>query len=70
MDISKEKGQSLQDAFLSRCQKEKLSVDIFLVSGIRLKGHIDSFDQYAIFLNNGSKQLVYKHQISTVLPSH
>ncbi|NOZ53176.1 MAG: RNA chaperone Hfq [Gammaproteobacteria bacterium] len=60
---------SLQDAFLKKCQKENFPVHVFLVSGVKLNGRIDSFDQYAIFLKNGSSQLIYKHQISTVLPA-
>jgi len=68
-DDNKPKEQSLQDTFLEKCQKESTPVHIFLVSGIKLNGCIDSYDQYAIFLKNGSSQLIYKHQISTVLPA-
>lgn len=61
-------NDSLQDTFLKRCQAEKTPVDIFLVSGIRLKGTIESFDQYAIFLKNDHDQMIFKHQISTIMP--
>ena len=66
---SREREASLQDTFLERCCKENIPVDIFLVSGIKLKGQIESYDQYSIFLKNGSSQLIYKHQVSTILPS-
>ena len=69
MDDMKSSNESLQDTFLTRCQSEKLPVDIFLVSGIRLKGTIESFDQYAIFLKNEHDQMIFKHQISTIMPN-
>ncbi|MGE3919435.1 MAG: RNA chaperone Hfq [Gammaproteobacteria bacterium] len=63
------KGQSLQDPFLNALRKEKVPVSIYLVNGIKLQGHIDSFDQFAVLLKNAVCQLVYKHAISTVVPS-
>ena len=43
---------------------------MFLVNGIKLMGHIDSFDQYVVMLRSSTSiQLVYKHAISTVVPS-
>ncbi|MGD8594183.1 MAG: RNA chaperone Hfq [Gammaproteobacteria bacterium] len=65
---TKSNNESLQDAFLNRCSSENIPVDIFLVSGIRLKGTIQSFDQYAIFLKNDHDQMIFKHQISTIMP--
>jgi host factor-I protein len=69
MENSKSNNRSLQDTFLTRCQEEKIPVDIFLVSGIRLKGTIQSFDQYAVFLKNDHDQMIFKHQISTIMPA-
>lgn len=43
---------------------------MFLVNGIKLVGHIESFDQYVVMLRSTNTQLVYKHAISTVVPSH
>jgi len=68
MEDIKSNNESLQDTFLNRCKAEKIPVDIFLVSGIRLKGTIQSFDQYAIFLKNDHDQMIFKHQISTIMP--
>jgi host factor-I protein len=63
------KGHSLQDPFLNVLRKEKVPVSIYLVSGIKLQGQIESFDQFVIVLKNTVNQMVYKHAISTVVPS-
>ncbi len=63
------KGQNLQDNFLNALRKEHVPVSIFLVNGIKLQGKVDSFDQYVVMLKNTSSQMVYKHAISTVVPS-
>jgi len=63
------KGQQLQDPFLNALRKEHVQVAIYLVSGIKLQGHIESFDQYVILLKNTITQMVYKHAISTIVPS-
>ena len=63
------KGQTLQDPFLNTLRKEKVPVSIYLVNGIKLQGTIDYFDQFVVLLNNSVSQMVYKHAISTVVPS-
>lgn len=63
------KGQNLQDNFLNALRKEHTPVSIFLVNGIKLQGKVDSFDQYVVMLKNTSSQMVYKHAISTIVPS-
>jgi len=63
------KGQSLQDPFLNALRKNKTPVSIYLVNGIKLQGKVDSFDQFVVLLSNGVNQMVYKHAISTVVPS-
>lgn len=63
------KSQSLQDPFLNTLRKEKVPVSIYLVNGIKLQGQIDSFDQFVVLLRNSVNQMVYKHAISTVVPS-
>ena len=62
------KGQTLQDPFLNSLRKERIPVSIFLVNGIKLQGHIESFDQYVVLLKNTVSQMVYKHAISTIVP--
>jgi host factor-I protein len=63
------KGQLLQDPFLNTLRKEHVPVSIYLVNGIKLQGQIESFDQYVVLLRNTVTQMVYKHAISTVVPS-
>jgi len=67
--IVSNKGQLLQDPFLNLLRKEHVPVSIYLVNGIKLQGHIESFDQYVVLLRNTVTQMVYKHAISTVVPS-
>ena len=62
-------GQTLQDPYLTVLRKERVPVSIFLVNGIKLQGQIESFDQFVILLKNTVSQMVYKHAISTVVPS-
>jgi host factor-I protein len=65
-----EKHQHLQDPFLNTLRKEHVPLSMFLVNGIKLMGTIESFDQYVVMLRGPSgTQLIYKHAISTVLPS-
>lgn len=63
------KAQSLQDPFLNALRREHVTVSIYLVNGIKLQGQIDSFDQFVILLKNSVNQMVYKHAISTIVPS-
>ena len=62
------KGQ-LQDPFLNALRKDKVPVSIYLVNGIKLQGLVESFDQFVVLLKNSVSQMVYKHAISTVVPS-
>ncbi len=67
--MSQQKGQALQDPFLNILRKEHVPVSIFLVNGIKLQGQIESFDQFVVLLKNSVSQMIYKHAISTVVPS-
>ncbi|WP_300258174.1 RNA chaperone Hfq [Clostridium sp.] len=61
---------NLQDIFLNNARKEKISVTIFLVNGVQLKGIVKGFDSFTVVLDSdGKQQLVYKHAISTVSPA-
>jgi host factor-I protein len=63
------KGHSLQEPFLNALRKERIPVSIYLVNGIKLQGQIESFDQFVVLLKNTVSQMIYKHAISTVVPS-
>lgn len=65
-----DKQTNLQDVFLNQLRKEHLTVTIFLVNGVKLQGIITWFDNYSILLKrDGHVQLVYKHAVSTIMPS-
>jgi len=62
--------QNLQDSFLNQVRKSKISVTIFLINGVKLQGAITWFDNFCLLLRReGQSQLVYKHAISTIMPS-
>lgn len=63
------KGQSLQDPYLNALRRDRTPVSVYLVNGIKLQGQIESFDQFVVVLRNSVSQMVYKHAISTVVPS-
>ena len=63
------KERPLQTQFLSALRREHAPVDIYLVSGIKLQGQIESFDQYVILLKSALTQAVYKHAVSTIVPT-
>ena len=68
--MSGEKVQNVQDVFLNYVRKNKTSVTVFLVNGVKLQGVISSFDNFSMLLRrDGHVQLVYKHAISTVMPA-
>ena len=63
-------GGNLQDAFLNLLRKNKIPVTMFLVKGVKLQGIVTWFDNFSILLRrDGQSQLVYKHAISTIMPS-
>lgn len=60
----------LQDIFLNACRKEKVEVTVYLSNGVKLSGIVGGFDNFVMVLRRGSQtQLVYKHSISTIVPS-
>ncbi|HOA50126.1 MAG TPA: RNA chaperone Hfq [Novosphingobium sp.] len=64
------KGQNLQDQFLNLLRRNKIPVTIFLVKGVKLQGIVTWFDNFSILLRrDGQSQLVYKHAVSTIMPS-
>ena len=64
------KGINLQDVFLNQARKDKIIVTIFLTNGFQFKGIIKGFDGYTVILDSdGKQQLVFKHAISTIVPS-
>jgi len=65
-----DKSNNLQDLFLNSLRKSKTSVTMFLVKGVKLQGIVTWFDNFSVLLRrDGQSQLVYKHAISTIMPS-
>ncbi|HXE31265.1 MAG TPA: RNA chaperone Hfq [Terriglobales bacterium] len=65
-------AQNIQDSFLNAARKERLTLTIYLLSGVKLTGRIRSFDKYCLVLESGSpsgsqEQMIFKHAISTVM---
>jgi host factor-I protein len=68
--MSSEKSQNLQDVFLNNIRKNKTPVTVFLVNGVKLQGIVTWFDNFSVLLRRDNhSQLVYKHAISTVMPT-
>jgi len=62
---------ALQDLFLAAATRDQERMTIFLVNGVMLQGSVTGFDQFSLVLERGGQvQLVYKHAISTLQPSH
>jgi len=65
-----EKNQNVQDVFLNKIRKEKMTVTVFLVNGVKLQGVVTWFDNFSMLLRRDAHvQLVYKHAISTIMPA-
>ena len=62
---------ALQDLFLAAAARDGEAMTVFLVNGVMLQGAVAGYDQFALLLErSGQVQLVYKHAISTLQPSH
>jgi host factor-I protein len=63
-------GKNMQDYFLNQIRKEKMDVTIYLISGVQVRGKVKSFDSFTVVVESGNRQnLIYKHAISTIVPS-
>ena len=67
--MPQQRGAALQDPFLNILRKDRIPVSVYLVNGIKLQGQIESFDSFVVLLRNGTSQMIYKHAISTIVPS-
>lgn len=63
------KAQAIQERFLAQLRKESVPVSVYLVSGIKLTGQVSAYDQFVVVLKNSVSQIIYKHAISTIVPS-
>ena len=68
--MANEKNQNVQEVFLNAIRKNKIPVTIFLINGVKLQGIVTWFDNFSLLLRRDAhSQLVYKHAISTIMPS-
>lgn len=67
---SKSKSINLQELFLNSSRKEKMPITVFLTNGVQLRGVVKGFDTYVVILESeGKSSMIYKHAISTIIPS-
>jgi len=68
--LSDERSQNVQEIFLNSIRKEKIPVTVFLINGVKLQGIVTWFDNFSLLLKREAHvQLVYKHAISTIMPT-
>lgn len=64
------KAINLQDVFLNQVRKDKITLVVYLTNGFQLKGIVRGFDNFIVILEaEGKQQMIYKHAISTIIPS-
>ncbi len=63
-------NKNAQNDFLNDIKNNKIAVTVFLINGVKLQGVITWFDENSLLLRrDGHTQLVYKHAVSTIMPS-
>ncbi len=61
---------NIQDKILNVARRDKIDLVIYLTNGVPVSGRVIAFDNFTILLKNDVKQnLIYKHAVSTVVPS-
>lgn len=65
-----QKTQNIQDTLLNQIRRDKQTVTFFLMNGFQMKGIVRSFDSFVVILETeGKQQMIYKHAISTIVPT-
>ena len=63
-------SQNVQNSSLREPKNKDVSVTVFLVNGVKLQGIITWFDDNTVLLRrDGFTQMIYKHSVSTIMPS-
>lgn len=61
-----------EEEYLNCIKDENITINLYLVSGIKLIGKVSGFDDNVIWLDGkdveGKPQMVYKTAISTIVP--
>jgi host factor-I protein len=59
----------LQDTYLAEVRRQGVSVIVFLMNGVQLRGTVRGYDAFTIVLEYEHRpHLVYKHAVSTISP--
>ena len=68
--LTMQKTQNLQDLFLNQTRRDKQPVTVFLMNGFQMRGLVRGFDSFTVVLEcEGKQELIYKHAISTLIPT-
>ncbi|MCL2707828.1 MAG: RNA chaperone Hfq [Defluviitaleaceae bacterium] len=63
-------AQNYQDLILGSARRDNTAVALYLTSGFQIRGYVRAFDNYVIIVeSDGKQQMVYKHAVSTIVPS-
>ena len=57
---------NIQDQYLNQARKERVLVDIAMMSGEKLQGYIKSFDSFCVLVDSSGDLLLYKHAVSSI----
>ncbi len=63
------KKVNIQDVFLNYVRKKRIAVSVYLTNGVKIDGVIKGFDNFVIILKDDAQKMIYKHAISTIIPS-
>lgn len=62
--------KNLQEIFLNSIRVSRAPVTVYLVNGVKLQGLVTKFDSFSLLLKRDNQtQLVYKHAVSTIMPT-
>jgi len=63
-------NENYQDLFLNEARRSRAPLTVFLMNGFQMRGVITGFDQFVIvLLSEGKQEMIYKHAVSTIIPS-
>ena len=68
--MARNQSDTVQGQYLNELRRQRMTVMVYLVSGMKQVGMIESFDQHAILLRHGAgMQFIYKHMIASIVPA-
>ena len=57
---------NIQDQYLNQARKERVLVEISMMSGEKLQGYIKSFDSFCVLVDSSGDLLLYKHAVTSI----